>query len=155
MNKDKINLDNAFTVIMNHSHFWNWAPDWQIAKEIYNTFPNAYSILSPFAYSYLEELIRTRTSHYGFELLDKNGLPRKRKVGLKLINLAINENQKDKEFINLLEELKPYFSSSKISDEGNNRNSVVHGYMHPRYWTQESFENLINDICRLSQYGNF
>lgn len=148
-------LEDSFGEIMNHSHFWNWAPDWQIAIEIYNTYPNAYSILSPFAYSYLEELIRTRTSDYGLDLRDKNGLPRKRKVGLGLIKLAIEENKNDQEFIELLEKLKQYFSASKNTDEGNNRNSVVHGYMHPRYWTQESFENLIKDIGRLSKFGGF
>lgn len=156
MSKVKMSIEDAFAEIINYSHFWNWAPDWQITQEIYFSIPNSYSVLTPFAYSYIEELIRTRTSDYGIELRDKNGLPRKSKVGIGLINLAIQENKhNDQEFIKLLEELKLYFSTSKSTDKGNNRNSVAHGYMHPRFWSQESFENLIIDIARLSKFGAF
>ena len=151
-----MNVNDAFEEIMQHSHFWNWSPDWQVVKEIYDAFPNSYSVLSPFAYSYLEELIRSTTSEYGVEILDENGKPKKRRVGIRLINFAIEQNQdKSPEFIGLLEEMKEYFSPSKRTDEGDNRNSVAHGYMHPRFWNKESFENLIFDIAKLSKYAGF
>ena len=44
-----------------------------MAKEIYSHIPEAYSVLTPFAYSYLEELIRSTTSEYGIPFLDRNG----------------------------------------------------------------------------------
>ena len=155
-NSADINVFESFEDIIRYSHFWNWAPDWQVVKEIYSTFPNSYSVLLPFAYSYLEELIRSTTSEYGIEILDKNGNPEKRKVGIGLINLAIEENeQKGQQFISLLEEMKSYFTTSKRTDEGDNRNSVAHGYMHPRFWNNESFEKLIIDISRLSKFAGF
>jgi hypothetical protein len=151
-----MNISESFEEILQYSHFWNWAPDWQVAKEIYEAFPNSYSVLSPFAYPYLEELIRSITSEYGIEILSEDGTPRRRNVGVKLINLAIEENKhKSQELISLLEELKEYYSISKRTDEGDNRNSVAHGYMHPRFWSQESFEKLIYDIARLSKFGGF
>lgn len=151
-----INISESFEEIMNYSHFWNWAPDWQIVKEIYDQYPNSYSVLSPFAYSYLEELVRSTTSEYGRVLLDENEKSKMRSVGIKLIKLAIKENKPlSSDFVNLLEEIKGYFVLSKSTDEGNNRNSVAHGYMHPRFWNQESFEKLIYDIARLSKYAGF
>lgn len=151
-----MNLSESFEEIMLYSHFWNWTPDWQVAKEIYETFPNSYSVLSPFAFSYLEELIRSTTSEYGMEILNENGTPKIRKVGIKLINLAIEENKhKEEGLISILEELKSYFSISQRTDNGDNRNSVVHGYMHPRFWSDESFEKLIFDIARLSKFAGF
>lgn len=151
-----MNINESIDEIMLYSHYWNWAPDWHIVREIYEAFPNSYSVLSPFAYSYLEELIRSMTSDYGIEILNKDGTPRRRKVGTKLIDLAIEENkQKSKELLSLLEELKNYFSTSQVTDNGNNRNSVVHGYMHPRFWSDESFEKLIYDIARLSKFAGF
>jgi hypothetical protein len=147
---------DAFEEIMQHAHFWNWVPDWQVAKDIYRSFPNSYSVLTPFAYTYLEELIRSTTSEYGIEIYDKHGKPKKRKVGLGLIKLAIKENKEDKpEYVELLEEMKIDFNPSQIQDEGDNRNSVVHGYMHPRYWNDESFENLVYDLAKISQYAGF
>ncbi len=146
----------AFEEIMQYAHFWNWVPDWQVAKEIYESFPNSYSVLTPFAYSYLEELIRSTTSEYGIELLDENGQPKKRKVGLGLIKLAKDENKdKNPNYVKLLKEIEEYFSSSTRSDEGDNRNSVLHGFMHPRYWSDQSFERLIFDIAKLSQHAGF
>ena len=72
------------------------------------------------------------------------------------MKLAIDENRnKQPEYVVLLEEIKGYFSDSTALDEGDNRNSVVHGYMHPRFWSKESFEKLINDISRLSKYSGF
>jgi len=151
-----MNVSDSFEEILNYSHFWNWAPDWDVVKKVYEAFPESYSVLSPFAYSYLEELIRSTTSEYGIELQDENGKPKKRKVGFGLIQLAIEENKpKSKEFMKILEEIKSYFSLSQSTDEGDNRNSVAHGYMHPRFWNKESFEKLIYDIARLSKYAGF
>lgn len=152
----KVKVTDSFEQIIQHAHFWNWSPDWQVVKEIYDVFLNSYSVLSPFAYSYLEELIRSTTSEYGVEILDENGTPKRRRVGIRLINLAIEENkQKSPEFIGLLEEMKAYFSPSKKTDEGDNRNSVAHGYMHPIFWSKESFENIISDIAKISKYAGF
>ncbi len=124
---------------------------------IKESFPNSYSVLSPYAYSYLEELIRSTTSEYGREIYDEKRTPVKnRKVGMKLINLAILENKENKQdYVKILEEIKSYYYNSKITDEGDNRHSVAHGYMHPRFWSQESFERLIIDIARLSKYSRF
>ena len=150
-------IEEAFNEIIENAHFWNWVPDWQVARDIYLAFPNSYSILSPFAYSYLEELIRTTTSEYGAVIYDENHIPiKKRKVGLALVKFAIKENQaKNPELSNILEELKQYYQVSKRTDEGDNRHSVAHGYTHPRFWHKESFEKLILDIARLSKHSGF
>lgn len=66
-----MNIDDDFKEIMLYAHYWNWLPDWNEVEKIYDTFPYSYSVLTPFAYSYLEELIRSTTSEYGRELLDK------------------------------------------------------------------------------------
>lgn len=146
-----MDIEDAFDEIIKYAHFWNWGPDWGVAKDIYKTFPNSYSALTPFAYSYLEELIRSTTSEYGLVYIN-----RRHKVGIALINLAITENKvKKPEYVSFLEELKEYYYDSKITDEGNNRNSVAHGYIHPRFWSKESFEKLILDIARLSKYSGF
>ena len=60
------------TEIIKHSHFWNWSPDWNVLFKIYDKFPDSYSVLTPFAYAYLEELIRSTTKEYGIKLYDKN-----------------------------------------------------------------------------------
>jgi hypothetical protein len=156
MEFEKIEIFDAFEKIMLHAHFWNWVPDWQVAKEIYQKFENSYSVLASFAYTYLEELIRSTTNEYGVEIYDENRNPKKRKVGIPLINLAIEQNKhKNLEYSLLLEEMKIYFKTSTRFDEGDNRNSVLHGYMHPRYWSRESFEKLIFDIAKLSKYAEF
>ncbi len=152
-----MNIDDAFDEIMKYAHFFNWVPDWGVVRDVYKTFPNSYSVLTPFAYSYLEELIRSTTSEYALILRDKDRLILKRqKVGLSLISLAITENkEKNPEYVSLLEELKEYYYDSKIIDEGNNRNSVVHGFIHPRFWSKDAFEKLIFDIAKLSKYSGF
>ena len=150
-----MNINNDFKEILDNAHTWNWAPDISLMQEIYNKYDNSYSILTPFAYSYLEELIRSTTSEYGRELLDKDGNPKKRKLGISLIKLAQEENKENTEYIKLLDEIKEYYKQSTPLDSGDNRNSVDHGYMHPRFWTQESFEKLIHDIARLSKYSKF
>lgn len=150
-----MNINDDFKEILDYAHMWNWAPDISLMQEIYNKFDNSYSILTPFAYCYLEELIRTTTSEYGREFLDKDGKPKMRKLGIALIKLAQDENKNNIEYIKLLDEIKEYYKQSTPLDSGNNRNSVDHGYMYPRFWTQESFEKLIHDIARLSKYSKF
>ena len=150
-------IQDAFEEILQYAHFWNWGPDWNEAKKIYTAFPNSHSVLLPFAYSYLEELIRSTTSEYGRELYDDKGQPLKnRKVGMKLVNLAITENkEKNPEYVKILKEIKGYYINSNVTDEGDNRYSVAHGYMHPRFWNQESFEKLIILIAKISKYSRF
>jgi hypothetical protein len=103
-----MNVLVAFEEIIQYSHMWNWAPDWQMAKYVYEEFPNSHSVLTPFAYTYLEELIRTTTSEYGRVIYDENLNPKKRRVGSKLIKLAIQENS-NPEFILLLGKIKKYY----------------------------------------------
>ncbi len=150
-----MSISDDFMEITNYAHFWNWVPDWGIVQEIYQAFPNSYSVLTPFAYAYLEEMIRSTTSEYGIEVLDDSGKPIKRKVGIGLINLAIAENSSNQEYVSLLENAKCYFTFSKSTDAGDNRNSVAHGYMHPKFWNEESFEQLIHDIAMLSKHTGF
>lgn len=148
-------LNEDFETIIKYSHFWNWAPDLQLLKKIYLKFDNSFSILTPFLYSYLEELVRTLTSDYGRYLTDENGSSMKHLVGYKLIELAIIENIENTRLISILEQTKKYFNSSSAYDEGNNRNSVQHGYMHSRYWSKKSFEELIHNIAILSEFSRF
>ena len=149
-------LDEDFDVIVNYTHWRNWYPDWDIFRNIYKAYPDSYSVLTPFAYAYFEELIRSTTSEYGMEVFDESGKPKKRKVGIKLIKLAIEENKKTKpEYAAVLEDIKRYFQPSQKSDRGENRNSVVHGFMHSGYWNRESFEKLVHDIALISKYAGF
>lgn len=150
-----MNIRSDFNEILNYAHMWNWAPDIALMQEIYNDYDNSYSILTPFAYCYLEELIRSTTSEYGRDYVDSKGNPKKRKTGMALLNLAIEENKDNLEYIELLNEMKKYFKLSTSLDNGDNRNSVNHGYMHPRFWTQNSFDYLIHYIARLSKYSKF
>ena len=101
-------------------------------------------------YSYLEECIRSLTTEFERNLLQDK---KRYKVGMKLIDLAIKENSENKELVDLLEEYKKYFERSTRLDEGDNRNSVNHGYTHPIQWTKENFEELIKDIARLSEFN--
>jgi hypothetical protein len=150
-----MNIDDDFKEIMEYAHFWNWLPDWVVVQEVYHTVPNSFSVLTPFAYSYLEEMIRSNTSEYGIEILDASGNPKRRKVGIGLINLAISENSDNLDYVELLDKTKAYFSFSNPIDKGENRNNVVHGYMHPRFWDKESFERLLHNIATLSKYSRF
>ena len=153
MNQTSI-WDN-FDEIIDYAHFRNWAPDWVVAKDIYRSFPNSFSVLTPFAYTYLEELIRSRTSEYGCEIVDSSGNEIRRRVGKNLIKLAREENQKDHEFLSALDIVERYFSQSSSKDRGTNRNSTVHGYMHAGLWYKESFEKLISDIVSISKHAGF
>lgn len=149
-------MEDHFNEIRLYAHMLNWEPDWAIVQRVYGNNPDTYSILTPFAYTYLEELIRERTSEYGRVALDNDGNPiTKRKVGLRLIKLAKQENAENTEFLAALESVEKYFVTSQPQDSGDNRNSVLHGFMHPRYWTKESFEGLIEDIARLSRHAKF
>ena len=150
-----MNFEKDIRIILEYAHYWNWASDWVILQDVYEAFPDSYSILTPFAYSYLEELIRSTTSEYGIEVLDENGNEIRRKVGKKLIALAKKENENNSDYIGLLNKVEFYFQDSSSSDNGNNRNSVNHGYMHLVNWTKESFENLIHDIAKISPYNRF
>ena len=40
-----------FETILDYAHMWNWAPDWNVVKDIYLRIPESYSVLTPFAYS--------------------------------------------------------------------------------------------------------
>lgn len=150
-------IDKDIEQIMEHAHFWNWLPDWGVVKEIYRQFPNSYSVLTPFAYVYLEELIRSMTTEYGIDGFDKMGNPRKYAVGKKLIALAIKENETDNpQLARLLEQVyMNHFTNSQPINSRQNRNSVVHGYIHPRFWNKDSFETLVHDISLLSEYAGF
>lgn len=150
-------IKDDFSEIGEYTHFWDWAPDWGVVEEIYDTFPNSFSVLTPFAYTYLEELIRSTTSQYGIVALDKNGKRiKKRKTDEGLVNLAISENSDKPEFIKLLKKInEKYYKPASEFDQGNNRHSTTHGFMHPRFWTKESFEDLVHDIAELSKYANF
>ena len=39
--------------------------------------------------------------------------------------------------------------------EENGRNKVLHGHLHPRFWSKEEFEKLIHDIAEMSQFAGF
>lgn len=141
-------MDEYFKKISSSTHL-NWIYDIELAMKIYKDNLDSYSVLFPFMYSYLEECIRSLTTEFGKNLL----LDKKRyKVGMELIKLAIEENSENKKLVDLLEEYKKYFKKSTIFDEGDNRNSVNHGYTHPILWTKENFEELVKDIARLSDF---
>ena len=57
-----LNIEKDFEEIENYAHFWRCLPDSNIVEKIYKTYQDSYSVLTPFAYTYLEELIRTLTS---------------------------------------------------------------------------------------------
>lgn len=145
-----------FETILDYAHFWNWAPDWNVVNDIYSRIPESYSVLTPFAYSYLEELIRSTTSEYGIPFLDRNGKKNNFKVGMGLIKLAKEENADKPEYIALLDKAKKYFQYTyEDPTEENGRNKVVHGHLHPRFWSKEEFEQLIHDIAELSPFAGF
>jgi len=142
--------------IIQHSHFWNWGQDWNIVKNIYKRFPESHSVLTPFAYAYMEELIRSMTSEYGRININEDGNPESKNVGYRLVKLAIDENKEFRpELASILEQVLRHYKASLPSDRGENRNSVVHGLMHSRFWDEESFETLIHEVALLSEYAGF
>ncbi len=151
-----MSISDDFETIINYAHFFNWAPDWIVAKDIYENIPKSYSVLMPFVYSYLEELIRSTTSEYSMPLLNKDGKKNHLKVGIRLIELAKIENSNNPEYISLLEATEKYYKyESENYLEENGRNNTIHGHLHPRFWTQENFEKLIHDIAELSPFSRF
>lgn len=151
-----MSIINDFDTIYDYTHMWNWGPDWIIVKEIYSKFPDSYSVLTPFAYTYLEELIRSTTSEYGVPLLNREEKKNNIKVGIKLVNLAIRENNENEPYVKLLEKAKKYFryDYDDPHDE-NGRNTVLHGHLHPRFWDKDEFEKLIHFIAEMSPYAGF
>ena len=155
MSGDNMSIFDDFDLILDYAHMWNWVPDWDLAKNIYKQFPESYSVLTPFAYSYLEEMIRTTTSDYGLPLFDREENPVKVHVGMSLIALAIKENQNNPDYVRLLEKSKRHFKYTQTTMDENGRNKVMHGRVHPRFWSKEDFEQLIHDIAELSKYSRF
>lgn len=151
-----MSVEDDFKTILEYAHCWNWVPDWEVAEDVYKKIPDSYSVLTPFVYSYLEELIRSTTSEYGMPFLNKNRGKYKFKVGMGLIKLAKEENADKPEYIALLDKVKKHFTYEygDISGE-NGRNKVAHGHLHPRFWSKEEFEQLIHDIAKLSPYAGF
>lgn len=137
------------------AHFWNWLPDIQVAIEIYESRNDAYSVLLPFFFTYLEETIRSTTTEYG--MLDpRNQGNRKKKVGKELIQFAISENSDNPQLVHILNDiLENHYGKFSPFEGGQNRNNVGHGVVHPRFWTEEDFENVVNDIAKLSPYAGF
>ena len=150
-----MSIFDDFDLILDYAHMWNWVPDWDLAKNIYKQFPESYSVLTPFAYSYLEEMIRTTTSDYGLPLFDREENPVIVHVGMSLIALAIKENQNNPDYVRLLEKSKRHFKYTQTTMDENGRNKVMHGRVHPRFWSKEDFEQLIHDIAELSKYSRF
>lgn len=150
-------FSESFEQILQNTHYFNWHPDLYECRRIYAAFPNSYAILSPFFYSYLEELVRSNTREYGAKPLDLNGKPiNKRAVGYALIIQAIEENKtSNPALVEILNEIKVYYRLSEHTDQGENRHSVAHGFIHPRFWTKMSFEKLIYDIARLSKFARW
>jgi hypothetical protein len=151
-----MSIEKDIEQIMESAHYWNWLPDWAIVQEVYRAFPDSYSVLTPFAYAYLEELIRSMTTEYRLGGFDESGNPRKYSAGKRLIELAIGENKTDNPgLVRLLEQVMIHFATSQPNDKGENRNSVVHGYMHSRFWDKNSFETVVHDIALLSKHAGF
>lgn len=156
MNEIDEKILKAFDIIRDKSHFRFWAPDWILAKEIYESFPNSHSILTPFAYSYLEVVIRSMTTDYPKKLPNEDGeLSARHLTGCKVIDLAVEENPEKTDLLSLLQISRKYFEKSKFIDIGDNRHSVAHGYLPPWYWKAETFEDLILHIAELSPFANF
>lgn len=156
MNEIEEKILKALDIIRDYSHWRFWAPDWILAKDIYESFPNSYSILTPFAYSYLEEVIRSMTTDYPRKLPNEDGEHSIRHYsGCKLIDLAVKENHEKTDLLPLLQTSRKYFEKSKFIDKGDNRHSVAHGYLPPWYWEAETFEDLILHIAELSPFANF
>ncbi len=148
---DFYGIRKDFDILIDNSHAFNWCPDLIIARDIYFYDKRTCSILTPFMYAYLEEIIRSTTTEYGRALVGNTC----RKVGMSLIKFAKDQNIENKKYVIELNRIQKYFQQSTAIDEENNRNSTVHGYMHPRFWTEEAFELLIHDIARMSKYAKF
>ena len=81
------NLKKDFSEILEYAHMWNWAPDLFIVEKIYDEVPNSFSVLTPFLYVYLEELVRSMTKNqYGVRLDDENS---KKAKGLQIQTIRL------------------------------------------------------------------
>ena len=147
-----MSIVNDFNEIELHCHTdWNYS--WSVAREVYEKFPDGYTVLTAFAFSYLEELIRSTTSEYGLSF-DEKGMLREYKVGYNLLKFAIDENRNNPKLVVLLETIKSYYPKNfDISGYKDNRNSIMHGYTHANFWNKKSFVRLIKDIALLSKYA--
>jgi len=57
------------------------------------------------------------------------------------MRLASEKNREtNQEFARQLVKIKPHFAQSSIVDKGDGRNSVNHGYMHPRFGVKIPYE---------------
>lgn len=145
------NIEDDFKAIEQYAHCQNWLSDWMLVHELYLKNSDTYSVFTPFAYSYLEEAISATTTKYGLHDYSKF----RNEYGKKILEVAILENADNAELTEILEKMRPYFNKSSAMDVGNNRNSVMHGFVPPLYWTRESFETLIHDIARISKYSRY
>lgn len=135
------------------AHYWDWTPDLIVVAEIYESRDDAHSVLLPFMFTYLEQSIRTLTSQY--TMLESNK-PNKKKVGVGLIKLAIEENKDNSELVTILNSiLIKHYQKFSLFEHGENRNNVEHGVVHPRFWSEEDFQSVVSDIDDLSPYIRF
>ncbi|MEN6351654.1 MAG: hypothetical protein ABFD08_19960 [Syntrophomonas sp.] len=40
-----MNIIDDFNEIMNYAHYWNLLQDWGVVKDVYQAFPDSYSVL--------------------------------------------------------------------------------------------------------------
>lgn len=155
MNNEKMKTIDDLYDIKDTAHFWNWAPDLHVVIEIYESRDDAYSILLPFMFTYLEELIRSTTSEYG--MLDpRNSTNRRKKVGKQLIRLAIKENFSNLNLVKVLEKIADkHYGGFNPFEYGENRNNVGHGVVHPKAWSEENFQSVVRDVAELAPYAGF
>lgn len=81
-----------FNEILDYAHLRNSDHDWDVVREVYDILPTLYSVLTPFTYTYLEEMIRSTTAEYSIPLYKRDGTSVIVKRGNALIDLAIKEN---------------------------------------------------------------
>jgi hypothetical protein len=116
--------------------------------------PDSFQVLIPFAYSYLEDIVRSMTStEYGVENKDGKFRVKCSKTIFDVIDQAIKENEKNENLVLALENIRKRFSHLKsinLFDNGGNRNSVAHGFLPPYYYSEDEFERLIKDIASIS-----
>lgn len=157
MSDTKKETINKLNNILLHAHYWDWTPDLIVVAEIYESRDDAYSVLLPFMFTYLEQSIRTLTSEYTMLVPNKpNKKTKKKAVGVGLINLAIEENKDNSELVTILNSiLIKHYQKFSLFEHGENRNNVEHGVVHPRFWSEEDFQSVVSDIDDLSPYIRF
>ena len=157
------NLNEYFNEIQQYAHFRNWAPDIGVLISVYQKEPLSFSILIPFLFSYLEEVIRSMTSGYTFDTRLNENDEIFYKTGKALIETAKEEcanksniTEQEKQYVcNKLQEIKERYYQKSTLTNYNNRNSIMHGPLPPRFWTEDLFVQLIKDIASLSKYSGF